>query len=126
MQYSGFYDALKNIADQFGDNIPTVRGDGGPYWEDGMAADAYYSAMERENESRGPSAEKLETLTSLVNPNLAPDKGDIDQMWTHMVLWDEHTWTASNSITDPASLEVVHQLGVKTPMRSTRRRWPLR
>ena len=47
MQYSGFYDALKNIADQFGDNIPTVRGDGGPYWEDGMAADAYYAAMER-------------------------------------------------------------------------------
>ena len=113
MQYSGFYDALKNIADQFGDNIPTVRGDGGPYWEDGMAGDAYYSAMERENESRAPSAEKLETLTSLVNPNLAADKGDIDRMWTHMVLWDEHTWTASNSITDPASLEVVHQLEVK-------------
>ena len=113
MQYSGFYDALKNIADQFGDSIPTIRGDGGPYWEDGMAADAYYSAMERETESRGPSAEKLETLTSLVNPNLAADKFALDQMWTHMVLWDEHTWTASNSITDPTSLEVVHQLAVK-------------
>lgn len=113
MQYSGFYDALKNIADQFGDNIPTVRGDGGPYWEDGMAADAYYSAIERENESRGPSAEKLATLTSLVNPNLAADKVDLDRMWTHMVLFDEHTWTASNSITDPTSLEVVKQLEVK-------------
>jgi alpha-mannosidase len=113
MQYSGFYDALKNIADQLGDGIPTVRGDGGPYWEDGMAADAYYSAIERENESRGPSAEKLATLTSLVNPNLAADKVDLDRMWTHMVLFDEHTWTASNSITDPTSLEVVKQLEVK-------------
>jgi alpha-mannosidase len=113
MQYSGFYEALKNIADQFGDSIPTVRGDGGPYWEDGMAADAYYSAIERENESRGPSAEKLATLTSLVNPNLAADKVDLDHMWTHMVLFDEHTWTASNSITDPTSLEVVKQLEVK-------------
>lgn len=113
MQYSGFYDALKNIADQFGDNIPTVRGDGGPYWEDGMAGDAYYSAMERDNESRGPSAEKLQTLSSLVNPNLASNKADIDRMWTHMILWDEHTWTASNSITDPSSLEVVNQLNVK-------------
>ena len=65
------------------------------------------------NESRGPSAEKLETLTSLINPNLAADKVDLDQMWTHMVLWDEHTWTASNSITDPTSLEVVNQLTVK-------------
>ena len=99
MQYSGFYDALKNIADQFGADIPTVRGDGGPYWEDGIAADAYYAAIERENESRAPSAEKLATLTSLVNPNLAADKGDLERIWTHMVLFDEHTWTASNSIT---------------------------
>ena len=113
MQYSGFYAALKNIADQFGSEIPTVRGDGGPYWEDGIAADAYYAAMERENESRGPSAEKLETLTSLVNPRVAADKADLDRMWTQMVLWDEHTWTASNSITDPASSEVVNQLAVK-------------
>jgi alpha-mannosidase len=113
MQYSGFYDALKNIADQFGTDIPTVRGDGGPYWEDGMAADAYYAAIERENESRAPSAEKLATLTSLVNPNLAADKGDLERIWTHMILFDEHTWTASNSITDPTSLEVVHQLAVK-------------
>ena len=113
MEYSGFYDALKNIADQSGDSIPTIRGDGGPYWEDGMAGDAFYTAMERENESRGPSAEKLETLTSLINPKLAADKADIDRMWTEMVLFDEHTWTASNSITDPASDEVVSQLKVK-------------
>ena len=49
--------------------FPPMRGDGGPYWEDGIAADAYYAAMERQNESRGPSAEKLATLTSLVNPS---------------------------------------------------------
>jgi len=65
---------LRNIAKQFGNDIPTMRGDGGPYWEDGIAADAYYAAMERQNESRGPSAEKLATLTSLVNPNLVADK----------------------------------------------------
>ena len=52
---------LTNIAQQFGDDIPTMSGDGGPYWEDGIASDAYYAAMERENESRGPSAEKLAT-----------------------------------------------------------------
>ena len=113
MQYSGFYEALKNIADQFGNDIPTVRGDGGPYWEDGIAADAYYATMERENEARGPSAEILETVAPLVNPNLAADKADLDRMWTQMILFDEHTWTASNSITDPTSLEVVNQLAVK-------------
>ncbi len=63
--------------------------------------------------ARGPSAEILETVAPLVNPNLAADKADLDRMWTHMILFDEHTWTASNSITDPTSLEVVNQLAVK-------------
>jgi alpha-mannosidase len=113
LQYSGFHEALKNIAEQFGNNIPTVSGDGGPYWEDGIASDAYYAAMERQNESRGPSAEKLATLTSLANSRLAADKKDLDRMWTDMLLMDEHTWDSYNSITDPTSREAVRQLAVK-------------
>ncbi|MHB1959605.1 MAG: polysaccharide lyase family protein [Acidobacteriaceae bacterium] len=113
LQYSGFHDALKNIAHQFGNDIPTVKGDGGPYWEDGIASDAYYAAMEHQNESRGPSAEKLATLTSLVNPHFAADKMDLDRMWTDMVLMDEHTWDSGNSVSDPTSREAVKQLAVK-------------
>ena len=52
IQYSGFHAALQNIAKQFGNDIPTVSGDGGPYWEDGIAADAYSAALERQNEAR--------------------------------------------------------------------------
>ncbi|MGA7706584.1 MAG: polysaccharide lyase family protein, partial [Acidobacteriaceae bacterium] len=44
IQYSGFHAALDNIAKQFGNDIPTVSGDGGPYWEDGIASDAYSAA----------------------------------------------------------------------------------
>jgi alpha-mannosidase len=69
--------------------------------------------MERQNESRGPSAEKLATLTALVNPHLAADKQDLDRMWTDMLLMDEHTWDSYNSITDPTSREAVRQLAVK-------------
>jgi len=113
LQYSGVHAALQNIAQQFGNAIPTISGDGGPYWEDGIASDARYAAMERRNESRGPSAEKLATLTSLVNPHLAADKADLDRMWTDMVLMDEHTWTSGNSMDDPTSREAVEQLAVK-------------
>lgn len=113
LEYFGFYDAMKNIEGQFGQNIPTVRGDGGPYWEDGIASDAYYAAIERQNESRGPSAEKLSTLTALVNPHLAGNKKDLDRMWTNMVLMDEHTWDSYNSINSPTSMEAVDQLAVK-------------
>ena len=113
MRYSGFYAALKHIADQFGGKIPTVSGDGGPYWEDGIAASARYAAMERRNESRAPSAEKLATLTSLVNPRLAADKTDLDRMWKNLVLMDEHTWDSHDSYTDPSSEETARQSKVK-------------
>lgn len=122
LEYSGFHHALQTIAQQFGDAIPTIRGDGGPYWEDGIASDAYYAAMERENESRGPSAEKLATLTSVVNPRLAADTSDLDRMWTDMVLMDEHTWTSWNSISDPTSSEAVKQLAVKDARATEARR----
>jgi hypothetical protein len=113
IEYSGFHHALESIAAQFGGDIPTIRGDGGPYWEDGMASDAYYAAMERRNEARAPSAEKLATLSSLVNPLIAANKPALDQMWTNMVLMDEHTWDSWNSISQPASMEAEKQLTIK-------------
>lgn len=113
LKYSGFHDALQNIAKQFGDSVPTIRGDGGPYWEDGIGSDAFYAAMERENESRAPSAEKLATISSLVNPRLAVDRDALHRMWASMVLMDEHTWTSWNSVSDPDSNEAMEQLKVK-------------
>lgn len=113
IEYSGFHHALESIAAQFGGDIPTIRGDGGPYWEDGMASDAYYTAMERRNEARALSAEKLATLSSLVNPLIAANKPALDRMWTNMVLMDEHTWDSYNSTSQPASMEAVKQLKIK-------------
>src|SRR5262249_39852307 len=90
VEYSGFHDALGNIAKQVATDIPTIRGDGGPYWEDGIGSDAFYAAMERENESRAPSAEKFATISTLVNPRLAVDRDILNDMWKNMVLMDEH------------------------------------
>lgn len=119
IEYSGFHDALDEIAKEFGGEIPTVRGDGGPYWEDGMGSDARYTAIERENEGRAPSAEKLATVSALVNPRLAVDKKADDAMWANMVLMDEHTWTSWNSVSDPTSDEAVQQLRVKDSRATT-------
>jgi hypothetical protein len=113
LQYSGFHEAMQDIAKQFGDNISTIRGDGGPYWEDGAASDAYFLSMERWNEARGQTAEKLATLASVVNPLLKTDTAELGRMWTNMVLMDEHTWDSDNSVSDPASKEATGQLAVK-------------
>jgi alpha-mannosidase len=113
LEYSGLYNALRSIQQQFGNNIPTIRGDGGPYWEDGIASDAYFAGIERWNEGRAPTAEKFATLTSIVNPLMRADKKDLDRMWRNMVLMDEHTWDSYNSVSDPTSMEAKIQLGVK-------------
>lgn len=119
IEYSGFHDALADIAAQFGNDIPTVRGDGGPYWEDGIGSDARYAAIERENESRAPSAEKLATISTLVNPRLAVKPQELNSMWANMVLMDEHTWASWNSVSDPESDEATEQLRVKDSRATT-------
>lgn len=113
LQYAGFKEALKEISTQFGAKIPNVRGDGGPYWELGIGSDAYFAGLERENESIGPSAEKLATLSTLVDPKIAVDKADLDDMWKNMLLMDEHTWGAADSVRNPESSEAVQQLAFK-------------
>jgi alpha-mannosidase len=113
LQYAGVHEALAAIAAQFGDAIPIVRGDGGPYWEDGIASDAHYAAIERENETRGPSAEKLSTVASLIDPRIAPNTEDLNRMWRNMLMMDEHTWDSSDSVVNPGSQETREQLAVK-------------
>jgi len=113
LRYSSFAEALENIAVQFGKDLPTIRGDGGPYWEDGAASDAAYLAIERRAEARAQTAEKLATLVPFVNPLLKVDAEELGRMWTDMVLMDEHTWDSYNSVGDPTSEEAVDQLKVK-------------
>jgi len=113
LEYSGFAEAMDYISKQFGGGIPTISGDGGPYWEDGIASDASFAAIERENESRALSAEKFSTISSLVDSRVAPDQAKLRRMWRNMVLMDEHTWTSAQSVTNPQSEESVRQLAVK-------------
>jgi hypothetical protein len=113
MSYSGFVEALTHIAGQFGDSIPVVRGDGGPYWEDGIASTARSAAVERENEQRALAAEKFATLSSVVNPRLHPDADAFKRLWANMVLYDEHTWTYYAAEKDPHRLETEQQLATK-------------
>jgi len=113
MQYAGFSEALGDISKQFGDRMSTIRGDGAPYWEDGAAADAFYLAKERWTEARGQTAEKLATLAAQANPLLETKPAELEQMWTSMVLMDEHTYDSYNSVSDVTSRETVDQLAIK-------------
>ncbi len=68
-----------------------------------------YEAIDRWNEARGLSAEKLDTLASLVNSKLRANDEELDRMWTSMILMDEHTFDSWNSVSDPESNEAIEQ-----------------
>jgi alpha-mannosidase len=111
--YSGFSEAIGYIARQFGDAIPVVRGDGGPYWEDGIISTTRSAVLERETEQRALAAEKFSTISSLVNPRLQPEDEALKRLWNNMVLYDEHTWGAAQSVSNPKSQETAEQWAIK-------------
>ncbi|MGO9167965.1 MAG: glycosyl hydrolase-related protein [Candidatus Sulfotelmatobacter sp.] len=113
LKYSGFAEAISYVAGQFGDSLPVERGDGGPYWEDGIASTARSAALERGNEQRALAAEKFSTLSSLVNLRLRPDAQAFKQLWQEMALYDEHTWGDNRSVSNPHCQEAVQQLAIK-------------
>jgi alpha-mannosidase len=113
LRFSGVSEALEYIADQAGASIPTFRGDGGPYWEEGVASDSKHVAAARENEHRALSAEKAATISSLIDPRVRPDPEALKRIWENLILFDEHTWGYSLSVGDPEIVESRVQLATK-------------
>jgi len=84
---------------RYGDRLAEVRGDFTPYWEDGAGSSARETALNR------ASAERLvqaEALWAMFRPAGYPD-GAFYDAWRNVLLYDEHTWGAHNSIREPDS-----------------------
>jgi len=84
---------------RYKDKIPHARGDFTPYWEDGAGSSAKETALTRNAAERLVQAE---TLWSILNPRGYP-AGDFYQAWRNVLLYNEHTWGAHCSITQPDS-----------------------
>jgi hypothetical protein len=113
LRFANFGEALEGIAARAKGEFPVVRGDGGPFWEDGIASDALYAGMERENERRALSAEKLATVASLVDTRTLPSRKALDEMWDNIFLMNEHTWGWGRSVTEPHSEDSTRELAYK-------------
>ena len=94
---------------RYGDKIPAFRGDFTPYWEDGAASSARETALNR------TAAERLvqaETLWAMLDPGRYP-ADEFSDAWRNVILYDEHTWGAYNSINEPDVPFVKDQWKVK-------------
>ena len=113
LEFSTFKDAMESIEGEFGGKAPIVRGDFGPYWEDGFTADSFHTAIHRQNQQRILSAEKMGAFCSVLQPQLRPDRSLLQDAWKNILLFDEHTWTYVGATTQPKSDQTVDQLRQK-------------
>lgn len=94
---------------RYGQSLPELRGDFSGHWEDGAASTAADTSLDRRTRDKLLQAE---TLWSLLRPNAYPFQA-MTEAWTNLIMYDEHTWGAWNSISDPDSDFAVRQANYK-------------
>ncbi len=102
-------EVMREFERRYGDKLPVVSGDFTPYWEDGAASSALETGLNRAAAERLSQAE---ALFALLRPKDYP-ADDFYAAWREAVLYDEHTWGAHNSISQPDSDFAKGQWAVK-------------
>lgn len=94
---------------RYGDQLPRVRGDWTPYWEDGAGSSALETGRNRASSDRLAQAE---ALWALQNPATYP-ADDFETAYRHVLLYSEHTWGAWCSVSEPNRRETREQWSIK-------------
>lgn len=100
---------MREFEGRYGDKIPEVRGDFTPYWEDGAGSSARETALARTAAERLVQAEALWTM---LDPKGYPDDA-FYAAWRNVILYNEHTWGAHCSISQPDSQFTKDQWAIK-------------
>lgn len=96
------------IEKNFADKIPTVRGCGGSWWEDGAASTAWETAVCRRVHQDIITAEAVWAALQRVDTKTVIPQDRFNTVWDKILLYDEHTWGAWNSIEEP-NIDFVHR-----------------
>ncbi|MFC1596851.1 glycoside hydrolase family 38 C-terminal domain-containing protein [Planctomycetota bacterium] len=102
-------EAFRAFEDRYGDELPKVRGDWTPYWEDGAGSSAAETAMNRNSSERLAQAE---TLWAILDPKHYPVH-KFTEAWKNVLLYSEHTWGAHCSVSQPANPFTTDQWNIK-------------
>jgi len=84
--------------------LPRIRGDLTGYWEDGAVSTLREQVMARASAARLVQAASLSALR-----HEPLDRVALENAWRSVLLWDEHTWGADESISEPDSPETIAQ-----------------
>jgi hypothetical protein len=100
---------MRAFEQRYGDTLPEFRGDFTPYWEDGAASSARETSLARNASERLVQAE---ALWAMLDPQRYPD-ADFYAAWRNAILYNEHTWGAHCSISQPDSQFTLDQWKIK-------------
>jgi alpha-mannosidase len=112
-EFSTVHSAMQRIEHEWKGDIPVVRGDFGPYWEDGYGSDALHTAIHRENQHRIATAEVMGAAVSSIDTRVRPDEAMLNDAWRNELLYDEHTWTYVSATTQPEHHQSEDQIALK-------------
>ena len=85
----------------FAGKLPVFRGDAGSYWEDGAGSTAAETAMNRDSQRLLPVSEMAAALASAMQPAEVYPAAEFRTAWKNLLFYDEHTWGAYSSISQP-------------------------
>ncbi|MCX6230473.1 MAG: glycosyl hydrolase-related protein [Bacteroidetes bacterium] len=89
--------AFEAFEKKYGKDLPSYSGDLTPYWEDGAVSSAYETGLIR---NVSENLVQSEILYSIISPEKY-NAAKFYVPWRNVLLWDEHTWGAYNSTSDP-------------------------
>lgn len=101
------------VEKHFAKQLPVHRGDCGAYWEDGVGSTAKATTLNRQTQQILPAAETAASLASLFEPKNRYPAQDFWRAWRNVMFYDEHTWGAHNSISQPGRQFVERQWEIK-------------
>jgi hypothetical protein len=93
-----YYDYL---AKNFAGKLPVFRGDGGAYWADAAGTSAAATTVNRDTQRLLPLTEMIASWASLFDPAITYPASELRDAWKDLLFYDEHTWGAHNSISQP-------------------------
>ncbi len=102
-------ETFRRFEKRYGDKLPEIRGDFTPYWEDGAASSAHETSLARTAAERLVQAEAFWAMRRVANY----PAGDFEQAWRNVLLYNEHTWGAHCSISQPDSEFTKAQWAIK-------------
>jgi alpha-mannosidase len=91
------------------DKIPVVSGDYTEYWTDGIASAARETGI---NRNASDHLQQAAAIWAIHDQRHYP-AADFDKAWTNIVMFNEHTWGAYNSVSQPEDPKAVSQWNYK-------------